>query len=438
MKRSTLYPIFLAGFCLCWLSCTARAALAEVKAGDMLDKNNWEDAGGLLPDAIVEWVKKGDVAMSVAELKYDPLEYLPAAAARSGEANKGKFEVNEDDLIVEKASGKVPEFIEGIPFPESEIRADDPKAGAKIMYNKYYHTYVVGNQLFPFGTIWLSRDKGFEREVKCEWHQYPMVGFAERQSESNPDGIERYSLIRVLGPYDIAGTNILLNRFLGKAMDNTFAYVPAIRRVRQMSPANRSDSFIGCDGCVDDAWLFDGKVSAFRWKLLEKKEALLPFLSEEVLPLEKEADGSLLTGKGMKQIRYGYQDDNGAAAPWMAVNLVWVKRPVYVLEMEPKDPYYNYGVQYLWVDAQVNMMAVWKVIRDRSGAYWKTVFYSYGAFATADKAVRLIGGTSMIIVDDRTDHGTIIRFPEPENQWRYNAHLDRNDYTLGGFRKICK
>jgi hypothetical protein len=44
----------------------------------------------------------------------------------------------------------------------------------------------------------------------------------------------------------------------------------------------------------------------------------------------------------------------------------------------------------------------------------------------------------MLAVDDRTNHGTIIRFPEPKNNWGYWVKLNKNDYSLGGFQKLCK
>lgn len=436
MRRAKIVGIYLVGIWL--LSCLASIASADVSVGDVLGKKEWEKAEGLLPDALLGWLKNGDFMMKVGELNYDPKEYRNPAALQSLEANKGKYELDAEDMIIEKATGTLPEFIEGIPFPESELDVNDPQAGAKIMYNKFYGTYVQGNEKFPFGTIWLSRNGGFEREVKCEWQQYPLDGFAGNRDEKNKEGYERFALIRVLAPFDIAGTNILLMRYRGLKQDSTLAYVPAIRRVRRMSPANRSDSFIGSDACVDDAWCFDGKVTAFKWELLRKQEALMPYLDENPQPLEKGKLDAWLTGKNMKQIGYGYQDKEWTGAPWMPTNLVWVKRPTYVIKMTPKDPYYNYGTQYMWVDAEVNLMTTYKVIYDRAEKYWKVMWYSYSGYASPDGAMKMVSGGSMVAVDDRTNHGTIIRFPEPDNTWTFFAELDKNNYSLGGFQKLCK
>jgi hypothetical protein len=413
-------------------------ASADVSAGDVIDKSNWEEIQGLLPDPVLNWVKTGDITIDVGELKYDPKDYLNPEHKRSREANKGKYDLDDDVMFVEKGTGGFPDYVEGIPFPESELDEKDPNVGAKIMYNKFYASYTQGNLRFPFGTIWVSRRGGFEREVKCEWQQYPLDGYGGHKEDSNREGYERFALIRVLAPFDIAGTNILLMRYRGKKADTTLAYVPAIRRVRRMSPANRSDSFIGSDACVDDAWCFDGKVNAFNWKMLRKQEALLPFLDENPQPLMKGKGEEYWTDKSMKQIKYGYEDKEWQGTPWHPTNLVWVKRAAYVLEMTPKDPYYNYGTQYMWVDTDVNLMTVWKVIYDRASKYWKVMWYSWSAFEDPNDGMRLICPTSMVAVDDRTNHGTIIRFPEPKNNWGFWTKLNKNDYSLGGFQKLCK
>jgi hypothetical protein len=41
--------------------------------------------------------------------------------------------------------------------------------------------------------------------------------------------------------------------------DSSWSYVPALRRVRAVSPANRSDGFLGSDVSQDDGRFFDGK-----------------------------------------------------------------------------------------------------------------------------------------------------------------------------------
>ena len=113
------------------------------------------------------------------------------------------------------------------------------------------------------------------------------------------------------------------------------------------------------------------------------------------------------------------------------------ERPAYILEMRPKDPYYNYGPQYLWVEAEVFGCA-YKVIHDKSGNYWKTFFSSAAACESADKKVRFITLASQNAVDDRSRHGSVIEDASPRNIWHFYADVDLNDFSLSGFQKFCK
>ena len=158
--RSTI-PFCL--LCLVLLIRAAPAVLADVEPGDVIDRTNWEKVQGLVPDNVVDWLKRGDYVMEIVELNYDPNDYLPPVVKRSMEANKGRYDVDENDMMVDVKTGKLPEFIEGIPFPQ--IDPNDPKAGTKVMYNKFYHTYALGNVNYPFSARWIGRNSGFEREV---------------------------------------------------------------------------------------------------------------------------------------------------------------------------------------------------------------------------------------------------------------------------------
>ena len=421
---------------LCLLGWLSTVASADVAPGDVIDKSNWEKVQGLLPESVLDWVKMGDIVINVGELNYDPKEYMNPVAKASMEANKGKYDLDANNQFVDKATGEFPTYIEGIPFPD--IDEKDPRAAAKLMYNRFYDGYATGPMLLPFTGDWIGRSTGFERQVLCSWEQYPLDGYPGHKTEKNKEGVERFALIRVLAPFDIKGTNILLMRYRGEKPDTTLAYVPAIRRVRRMSPANRSDAFIGSDCCVDDAWCFDGKIVAFDWELVGKQEALFPFLDTKVQLLEKNKYGGWSTSKSIKQIVYGHEKEGWQGAPWQPTNLVWAKRQAYVIKMVPKDPYYNYGPHYLWLDTEVHVMTFWKIIYDRAEKYWKTVWYSWQAYKSTDDTYRQVIAGSMQCVEDRTNHATVIGFPEPDRVWNFGWKLDPNDYTLGGFQKACK
>ncbi len=332
-------------------------------------------------------------------------------------------------------TGKPPEHIVGLPF--SKVDQNDPKSPVKIMYNTLYMQHLLGNLRFPFQAIFVGRS-GFEREVGALWRQVAMDGYPGTAEVRNPDRIEKYSMLVVKKPFDLAGTAIMLWRYRDpRTQDSTFGYFPAIRRVRRMSPANRSDAFVGSDFTVDDANGYDGKITAFEWKLLRKQEMLAPVLSIQPVRIVQNDEGEWETTKSIRPVIYGYKQEGWQGASWAPTNLAWVKRPVYVLEMRPKDRYYNYGVQHLWVDAEI-FGSVYKVIHDRSGKYWKTFLSSAMACTSASKGTRFISVATQQAVDDRTDHSTIIEDASRRNIWNYYADLDVNDFSLAGFQKFSK
>ncbi len=434
MKGRT--PLAVAFLSVLWaISYPYSPAFAEVAVGTVIDKTNAEQAEGLVPDPVLNWVKKGDGSMTVGELPYDIDTFIPPAGLKYMESNKGMYDVDADGLLMHVKTGKLPEFIDGLPFPEIDLK--DPNAGAKIMYNKHYWSYIVGNVDVPFQTKWLGRKTGFEREIICDYQTYVLDGYPPAREESNPENVEMHSLIILLAPFDVKGTNILLWRYRNKNLDSTFAYVPAIRRVRRMSPANRSDAFLGTDFCVDDAWGYGGKINAFTWKVIQKVDQLVPVYPGKPLKLEKNDVGEWKTVNEGQNITYGFEKEGFQGAPWWPQELIYVKRPTYILECEAKDKYYNYGPQQLWVDAGC-YTPTYKVISDRSATYWKVEWQAMGAASNADGSLRLVGLANMMAFDDRSEHGCVLILYNPKNSTRYFAQLDRNDFSLGGFQKICK
>jgi hypothetical protein len=265
-----------------------------------------------------------------------------------------------------------------------------------------------------------------------------MDGWPGAQARSNPHRVEKFATLLVLEPFDIAGTAVMLWRYLeAHKLDSTFGYVPAVRRVRRMSPASRSDAYVGSDVCVDDANGYDGKVTAFDWVFLGKQEAVVPWYDTDPIRIVRTELDEWATSKDIKQIRHGYEQEGWQGAPWAAMNLSWAKRPVYILEMKPKDRYYNYGTHYMWIDAQT-YSCNYKVIHDRSGKYWKTYLKGDIPCESANGRVKILTLGTQQVVDDRTEHCTVIEGISHRNSYVYFAHVDLHDFTLGGFQKYCK
>ncbi|MEW6440079.1 MAG: DUF1329 domain-containing protein [bacterium] len=425
----------IVGIALGVLSWFSVNAFADVSPGDVIDKSNWEKAEGLLPESVLNWVKKGDFILTIGKLNYDPYDFVPEAIIRNWETNKGKYALDETDNIVDALTGQQPDFVEGWPFPGVDM--NDPKAAYKIMYNRVFYGHNLGATDTPFNGVWVGRG-GYEREVKAAYLGHPMHGFPGTRGLENPQQMEKYSIIRIMSPVDISGTNVLTWRFLGDKEDMTYSYVPAIRRVRRMSPANRSDAFIGTDMCVDDSFGFDGKITSVDWKIIGIRETLGPFLSEDPQQIVQNEKGEWVSTSTIKPIVYGWEKERWTGAPWAPTNLLWVKRKLIGLEITPRDPYYNYGIQQLWLDARFQFTATYKIINDRAGNYWKTVLLCTSGFQSADQKMRFMQAPMYLAVDDRIDHATIVRTISPQAVCRWFCVQNLNMYSISGFQKLCK
>jgi hypothetical protein len=401
----------------------------------VIDKTNWQKAEGLVPDCLLEAVQKGEMILPLGEPDYNTAEFFPDYALASMKDNVGKYELNEDDMIVEAGTGEIAKMIIGFPFPE--IDPKDPKAAVKIIYNKEYVTYILGFKRFTSIVTWVGGGTGFERDVEVLFRDAYLTGFPGAKEYKNPKDIERYSIISVRKPYDLAGTSIMLWRYLTERADVNFAYVPAIRRVRRTTPANRSDGFVGSDFAVDDILAYDGKIPAFEWELVGKQEALVPYANPKPIRVETDAKGQWEMSKDHPATRYGYQDKEWQGAPWCPLNPIYSKRPVFVLRAKSKDPYYNYGVQYIWVTADT-WGPTYKMIHDRSDKFWKFISVTTSGFETGDRNVKFLAWLDHMIVDSRREHATIISQLHPDTVLAFNAVLDLNDFSLAGFQKYCK
>jgi hypothetical protein len=417
------------------LACLSPNLSADVPTPEIIDKTNWEQAEGLVPDCLLEWVKKGEWTLPLGELSYDTSEYFTPHTIESFTANVGKYDLNEEDIIVEAESGEMAKMIIGFPFPK--IDPDDPKAAIKIMYNKQYVTYVIGFKKFSTFVWWLGRGTGFEREIEVLFQDAYLTGFPKAREYKNPKDVERYALISVRAPYDLAGTAQLMWRYLSAKADMNFAYIPAIRRVRRMSPANRSDGFVGSDFAVDDILAYDGKIPLFEWELIEKKEALVPFSGAEPIEAVVNELGEWETGRNRPSMHYGFQDKEWQGAPWAPLNPIYVKRPVWVIKAKSKDPYYNYGTQYVWVFAD-SWGPAYKIVHDRSEKFWKFLSATTAGYETDDKKVKFLSWMDHVIVDTRREHATVISQLHPDTNLIFNSVLDLNDFSLSGFQKYCK
>ncbi len=421
-----------------WLLLLVNVAPVTDAAGDLIDKTNWKKVQGLVPDPLLDYIKNGEFVMNVVELNYNPAEYFPSFVLDSFEKNVGRYALDEKKGVVDVETGETPKRIMGYPFPEIDVR-NDLKAADKIMYNQHWGLFSLGSKSLTMNIAWVGRS-GFEREVSVNMMEIPFIAWPGADKFENTDGRERMVIMRVLKPFDMAGTAIMNWRYLDNRKDLNFSYVPAIRRVRRMSPANRSDSFLGSDMAADDSTGYDGKIDDMEWRLVREQDVLAVFHGRDVIPLVRGKKALWETTEAVKPIRYGYQEEGWIGAAWCPLSVVYAKRPAWVIEAKPKDPYYNSGAQYLWIDRET-FSPLYKMVHDRQGSFWKYACYTIACFEgnePANPMNKLTGWMDHLFVDNRREHGTYVKLLDPDAKLYINVEINPDDFTLAGFQKYCK
>ena len=179
-----------------------------------------------------------------------------------------------------------------------------------------------------------------------------------------------------------------------------WAFVPALRRVRAVSPANRSDGYLGSDISGDDGFFFDGKPEDFEWKMIGKRDALRVVDPNNVkgnlkIPPAPGGGFEVLTWDNPPMA--GFEDPNWTGLSWAPINGGLARRPVWVVEGQGS---YLYGTP-AWIA--------------RDGRSWNTI-------QLAGRVVPL-------------QHARPRRQPDLAPQvWACAENFKMNRATLGGMR----
>lgn len=413
-----------------------------VKPGDVVDTSNWQLLEGLLPEPVVNWVKRGEWVINVGEMGFD-YDYNPKWYELSA-LNKGKYALGSRKEIIEARTGKFPMFVRGLPFPDVDVK-NDPEGATKLMHNNSicllmnnnYHTHGEPKE----GLIqWVGR-KGHERGVGMAMKR--LYYWNRNDGEiPNPNEYMHTTGVITTWPYDLSGTCTLYMRHLDGRDDTLYAYVPAIRRVKRLSGANRSDPQMGSDSTMDDGDGWSGQVEAMKWKYLGDKVMLTPRFEQDAKTpqIAKKTDG-VWDYHNMDGALLGYETEGWTGAPWAYTNWVWVPREVWIIEAVPKDPFYAYGKMILHIDKQSRINTC-TVKYSRAGEYWKTMvnappqgYIPDPSYAPTDRVFNWNG--PYCVVDDKTRHAS--PNTQDENHKIVNApYMQPRDFTPRTLRTWTK
>jgi len=387
-----------AAFAICL---RALVATADVSPGDKINDSNVDKAKDLISPGL-EWCIKHGLPITVVETK--KVEW-PRAYKEATEKYAGQVKLTPDGMNVQN-------YVAGQPFPALDPK--DPQFAIKVMWN-YEYGFVNGiddTDLRNFdadtGSIPAKGPMTVERHFLLDhlrrlfWTGRLYV--EPKPSKPNPNGYRaQQGLYPILEPFDLKGVGALGNRYTDSAkQDDSWLYLPSLRRVRRLSTAQRSDALFGQDTDVDSYYGYAGHISWMEWKFLGEKE-VLGAVHAQHFPV-----------KWDDKVDWAFDD-------------VWEKRKVYVIEGISKLPQYAYSKRVLYIDKEY-----WGIpfsdIYDRSGELWKIWINDLSFRKSVPGGIvyedEMPFAPAIDMVDMQLEHATKASLPSPrfpgEQGWYYH------------------
>jgi Protein of unknown function (DUF1329) len=377
-------------------------ALADVAPGDKLDASNVDKAKDLLSPGMIWCVKRG-LPITVSETKR--IEW-PQAYKEATEKYSAQVKLTPDGLDVKN-------YVAGLPFPNLDPK--DPQIAYKIMWNYSYNfltTDDVDLRNFDADTGSIPQDGPMTVERHFLLDHFRRLFWTGRlyvepkPDKPNPNGYRaQQGLYPILEPFDLKGVGALGNRYVESSkQDDSWLYLPSLRRVRRLSTAQRSDALFGQDTDVDSYYGYSGHIAWMDWKYLGEKE-VLGSMHGEHYPVNWD-----------KKVDWAFND-------------LWEKRKVYALEGVSKLPQYAYSKRVIFVDKE-GWVIPFTDIYDRSGELWKIWInnMSFRKSVPGTNAVQYPDEMgfipSIVMVDLQLEHATKASLPSPrfpgEQGWYFN------------------
>ena len=384
------------------LLCTAPVS-ADVAIGERITDQNVDKVKDLISPGL-EWCIKRGFPLTISETKR--IEW-PRLYKEATEKYAGQVKLAPDALSLQN-------YVAGQPFPNVDPK--DPQVAIKIMWN-YEYKFSPGDDLdlrnFDADTGAVA-DKGpmtVERHFLLDhlrtqfWNARLWVD--PKPEKPNPNGYRgQQGLYPILEPFDLKGVGALGYRYLdpGK-QDDSWLYLPSLRRVRRLSTAQRSDALFGHDTDVDSYYGYAGQIAWMNWKYLGERDLLGAYHAVHN-PV-----------KWNEKVDWAFDDS-------------WEKRRVYVVEGYSKLPQYAYGKRVIFIDKE-SMLVPFSDIYDRSGELWKIWINDWSMRKKAMDGANVIEYAdemafqpAIVMIDMQLEHATkaalpSLRFPG-EQGWYFN------------------
>ena len=354
-------------------------ARADVAPGDEITAANKDKVKGLIPDELYPYVIENFDGLKMTIVKteaYPPHpKYVEATVASACQASLD-------------AKGNLVNYTAGQPFPYSDwataatnhacdLKESDPQFALKLAWDINYRWQGAGLN-FPHWGFSYMRNFGTEK-WRTGQGEYRRTYFSHRAdllpetTEIEPGtNVEWAEFFDVKTPFDLQGTMFLLYRYTTDKDDDTWAYVPALRRVRRIAAAQKSDSLLGTEFTLEDFYGFSGYVWDQAWEFKGESVKLGPMNSARVcFPRNFEPKGAT----SFSRLGTDAEFDACRLGPYRALAFVderWQKRKTFELDDVPRQKGHPYSRKKMWYDKET-MQPLYAIAYDRAGSPYKII-----------------------------------------------------------------
>ncbi len=346
-----------------------------------LSKANQQTFDGHNLGAMITPVQRKMITELNLTIKLAPTK--PMAVPPSYLAMTEKYSKN---VKYDKATRRISGYVAGLPFPD--LSEADPDLANKIIWNQFYgnalntDTYLVTTEIMTIDAV-----KGMERSVILT---NPMLKLKHRYSVEPVapkvvgDGeIYRKVLMFNLAPQDVAGTGAYIQRYDDGRVDDSWAYIKSVRRVRRMSGGTWMDPVPGLAIVNDDTSCYD---SFPTWYPTPPKVVAKQWV--------------LAIGHGVPPGGAGYKMENYIDLKnppyWNLINQPWEPREVFVVDTFPPEAH-PYSRRRIYYDIQAKVILYCEMY-NKKGELWKMFALPFAEHLMADGQPGS-GGLAIWVVD---------------------------------------
>jgi hypothetical protein len=264
--------------------------------------------------------------------------------------------------------GALENYTAGQPFTKIDCKGD-PQAGAKIIWNfvrawngdgalsNWSYTYWDRGEQLPLYYEGTAKIIGLKHRVEPQYFDSGHDIFPN-EKRLMAFGIE------VEAPFDARGILVMSYRYkaadgpLDQAKnDDTWVYVPDLRRVRRISTAQRTDSVQGTDFTMDDLRSFAGIPPQYEWSCLGEGKFLSPF--------------------NTKLLAYPYTDTyNFGPYGFSYASDRWEMREAWIIRFDPKNEDHPYHHKDIYIDKET-YEPLYSFAYDRKKELWKIIWHNH-------------------------------------------------------------